>query len=114
MQLRDECSTCPQHIKPTDGCTRIAVGLACTFPTTTPEDSPKTPVLDIQIGGDHYKKMGAYQPWLVLQAHMTPEEFRGYMKGNAIVYLLREGKKGTDEDIAKAGHTLEGLLELIR
>ena len=67
---------------------------------------------DKQYGGDHYKKLGAYQPWEVLKAWLTPEEFRGYMKGTAIAYLAREQSKGGDLDIAKAMHTLAGFLEM--
>lgn len=69
-------------------------------------------ILDVQEGGDHYKKLGAYQPWEVLRAWLTPEEFRGYMKGTAIAYLAREQDKGGDLDIKKAVHTLQGLVEL--
>lgn len=69
--------------------------------------------LDVQEGGDHYKKLGAYQPWEVLRRWLTPEEFRGYMKGTAIVYLAREQDKGGMLDIRKAGHTLQGLVELL-
>jgi hypothetical protein len=71
-----------------------------------------TSVLDTQEGGDHYKKMGAYQPWEVLGHWLTPEEFRGYMKGTAIAYLAREREKGGTLDIKKAVHTLQGLVEL--
>ena len=69
--------------------------------------------LDTQVGGDHYKKLGAYQPWEVLRRWLTPEEFRGYMKGTAIAYLARERDKGGMVDISKAVHTLEGLVELL-
>lgn len=69
--------------------------------------------LDNQEGGDHYKKLGAYQPWEVLRRWLTPEEFRGYMKGTAIAYLAREQDKGGMLDIKKAGHTLQGLVELL-
>lgn len=69
-------------------------------------------VLSEQVGGDHYSKLGMYQPWEVLRHWMTSEEFRGFMKGNAIVYLAREGDKGGDQDIAKAAHTLRAQLEL--
>jgi hypothetical protein len=69
--------------------------------------------LDVQEGGDHYKKLGAYQPWEVLRRWLTPEEFRGYMKGTAIAYLAREQDKGGMLDIRKAGHTLQGLTELL-
>ena len=69
--------------------------------------------LDVQEGGDHYQKLGAYQPWEVLRRWLTPEEFRGYMKGTAIAYLAREQDKGGMLDIRKAGHTLQGLVELL-
>jgi len=59
--------------------------------------------LDTQHGGDHN-----YQPWQVLKAWLTPEEFRGYMKGTAIEYLAREG----DLDIKKGAHTLQAFLEM--
>lgn len=70
-------------------------------------------VLKEQHGGDHYKTLGAYQPWEVLKAWLTPEEFRGFMKGTAIAYLAREQQKGGDLDIKKATHTLEALIELM-
>jgi len=69
--------------------------------------------IDTQIGGDHYKKLGQYQPWEVLKAWLTPEEFRGYMKGTVIAYLARERDKGGDQDIAKSAHTLEALVEYL-
>lgn len=68
--------------------------------------------LNTQHGGDHYKKLGDYQPWLVLKNWLTPEEFRGYMKGTALAYLAREKDKGGNLDIEKAIHTLQALLEL--
>jgi hypothetical protein len=64
-----------------------------------------------QVDGDHYRKLGEFQPWNVLQRWLTPEEFRGYMKGTAIVYLARERDKGGDIDIAKALHYLQKLGE---
>ena len=68
--------------------------------------------LDTQEGGDHYKKLGEYQPWEVLKRWLTPEEFRGYMKGSAIAYLAREQGKGGMLDIRKAAHTLQALAEM--
>lgn len=67
--------------------------------------------LDTQVGGDHYKKLGIYQPWEVVNRWLTKEEFHGYMKGTAIAYLAREKDKGGNQDIEKAVHTLQGLLE---
>ena len=60
-----------------------------------------------QVGGDHYKKLGEYQPYKVLAHWMTPEELRGFAKGGAIAYLAREKDKGGDEDIRKAIHWLQ-------
>ena len=68
---------------------------------------------DVQIGGDHYKKLGAYQPWEVLAHCMTPDELRGFGKGTAIAYLMRERDKGGVQDITKARHTLQLLEELL-
>jgi Protein of unknwon function (DUF3310) len=65
-----------------------------------------------QEGGDHYKKMGEHQPWLVLKSWLTAEEFKGYMKGTAIAYLAREESKGGLLDIKKAAHTLAAYIEL--
>jgi len=64
-------------------------------------------VLDTQINGDHYKKLGQYQPWQVAAACMTPAELRGYMKGTVLAYLMREADKGGDIDIEKAQHTIQ-------
>lgn len=76
------------------------------------EKQDNVSALNEQIDGNHYIKQGDYQPWKVLKAWLTPEEFRGYMKGTAIAYLSREADKGGDQDIKKAAHTLEGLIAL--
>ena len=63
------------------------------------------------MGGDHYKETGL-QPWAAMQAWLTPEEFRGFLKGNAIKYLARANKKGREMDIQKASHYLQKLIEV--
>lgn len=65
---------------------------------------------DRQVGGDHYRSLDI-QPWDALRAWLTPEEFSGFMKWTAIVYLARTKHLG--EDVAKAHHTLEKLLEVL-
>lgn len=70
--------------------------------------------LNTQHGGNHYKDMGPHQPWLVLREWLTPEEFKGYMKGTAIAYLAREQLKGGLMDIKKAAHTLNAFVELTK
>jgi hypothetical protein len=57
----------------------------------------------VQIGGTHYKDMGM-QPWHVMEAVLTPEEFKGFLKGNIIKYAMRQGKKEGTDDGNKAQH----------
>jgi hypothetical protein len=68
---------------------------------------------ETQVGGTHYKDMGDFQPWDVLKHWLTPEEYRGYQKGVAIAYLARERAKGGDQDISKAAHHLQKLIEVL-
>jgi len=51
---------------------------------------------DIQAGGSHYKDMGV-QPWTVMEALLTREEFIGYLKGNLVKYGMRQGKKDSPD-----------------
>lgn len=76
------------------------------------DPAPTRSAFETQVGGAHYKAMGDYQPWEVLRHWLTPEEYRGYMKGTAIAYLARERAKGGTQDIAKAAHTLDALVEV--
>lgn len=46
-----------------------------------------------------------------IQAALTPEEFRGYCKGNALKYVWRERHKGGDESVAKANWYLKRLAD---
>ena len=68
---------------------------------------------ETQVGGTHYKDMGEFQPWDVLQHWLTPEEYRGYQKGVVIAYLARERGKGGDQDIRKAAHHLNKMVEVL-
>ena len=66
---------------------------------------------DIQIGGTHYKDMPV-QPWDVMQAVLTHEEFIGFLKGNVIKYSMRQGKKDGSDDAQKAMHYMQKLNEM--
>ncbi len=70
--------------------------------------------LDKQVGGDHYKRLGIYQPWVVLSRWLTPEELKGAIKKDVLSYLCRESDKGELEDMEKAQHTLELGLQLLK
>lgn len=61
--------------------------------------------LDIQEGGDHYKSM-AIQPVEYMMANEIP-----FMEGCVIKYVTRWRGKGGVEDLRKARHFLDLLIE---
>lgn len=46
-----------------------------------------------------------------IKAALSPEEFKGFCKGNVIKYVWREKFKGQNDDLAKASTYLEYLTE---
>jgi hypothetical protein len=78
---------------------------------TFPEDKKKVAVStapvasEQQVGGDHYKG-GDMQPIDVIDAFSLD-----FYEGSALKYLLRHRKKNGKEDILKAIHYLQLLLE---
>lgn len=67
---------------------------------------------DRQVGGGHYKAMPV-QPWTVMEAVLTTEEFIGFLKGNIIKYAMRQGLKDSD-DAGKMYHYQQKLAEIMR
>ena len=65
-----------------------------------------------QIGGNHYASK-AIQPWDAMQAWMSREEFAGYLRGNVIKYMARCNDKGGIEDVKKARHYIDKLIEVL-
>lgn len=65
---------------------------------------------DIQVGGNHYRDHKV-QPWDVMREYMTEGEFRGFLWGNIIKYMLRWRTKGGLEDLRKAEHYLSKLIK---
>lgn len=59
-----------------------------------------------QVGGSHYVTK-AIQPWEVIEANGM-----GFFDGNALKYVMRYRDKGGAEDLRKAIHYLEKLLEI--
>jgi hypothetical protein len=53
------------------------------------------------------------QPWDYMQATMSPEAFEGFLLGNVIKYVSRYKKKNGREDLRKAQHYLEKMLETV-
>jgi len=58
----------------------------------------------------HYNAGGAIECIDAIEAALTPEEFRGFCKGNIIKYAWRERHKGGHESLAKAQWYLQRLL----
>ena len=59
-----------------------------------------------QIGGDHYQKMKIQPVDYIVENDM------GYMEGNIIKYISRYNYKGGLEDLKKAQHYIEMLIEI--
>lgn len=61
---------------------------------------------DRQVGGDHYRRLGRLQPWDVWFAwELNP------FQASILKYVVRYPKKGGVEDLEKAKHYLEKLIE---
>lgn len=61
---------------------------------------------DIQVAGDHYKRQ-PLQPWDYIAANNL-----GFFEGNIVKYVTRWRDKGGVEDLRKARHYLDKLIEL--
>ena len=75
----------------------------------SPEDAKV--IADMVDHPPHYTQ-GGIECIEAIEAALTPEEFRGYIKGNAIKYIWREQHKGGDESMKKALWYLRRLLKL--
>lgn len=75
------------------------------------EGANGTSANDIQVGGQHYKTM-PIQPWEVMEAVLTHEEFVGFLKGNVLKYSMRAGRKEGSDDANKARHYMMKLREV--
>jgi len=64
-----------------------------------------TPANEQQVGGAHYA-VKAIQPWDFIIANNI-----GYLEGNVIKYVSRWKDKGGVEDLKKAQHYLQKLIE---
>jgi hypothetical protein len=61
---------------------------------------------DIQVGGSHYKEQDI-QPWDAIHAWKL-----GFFSGNVVKYVARHNQKGGVNDLRKARHYLDKLIEL--
>ncbi|WAV98676.1 DUF3310 domain-containing protein [Oxalobacter aliiformigenes] len=80
-------------------------------PATSPEKSQEQVVHDPVKTPNHYT-VGGLEVKDILKAKLTPEEYRGYCKGNIIKYLMRAEYKGNPvQDYAKANQYSQWLIE---
>jgi hypothetical protein len=61
---------------------------------------------DKQIGGSHYRKGGEIQPWDIIKAWELD-----FWEGNVVKYVLRWKHKDGVQDLKKARHYLDYLIE---
>ena len=61
---------------------------------------------ETQVGGEHYKRK-LIQPWDYIAANDL-----GYFEGNIVKYVSRWREKAGVEDLKKARHYLDKLIEL--
>lgn len=116
-ESRDGCSGCAAYVDNIgDRSLCAALGTECAtegimwvkhvptgFNGTCAADIPKTLGAKDQINPDHYK-VGGIETIEYLKAKLSPEEFQGYLKGNALKYLSRSNYKHDNpiEDFKKA------------
>lgn len=75
------------------------------------EQQPDTPSIEpaataVQVGGDHYKKLGI-QPIEYISANNL-----GFCEGNVVKYVSRWKDKNGLQDLEKAKHYIELLIEM--
>ena len=68
---------------------------------TPEEEQDYAPEPDMVNEPPHYKQ-GGIECIDAIRAALTPEEFRGFCKGNALKYVWRELHKGGNESMRKA------------
>ena len=67
---------------------------------------------DVITNPKHYQGSQGLEVIEVHKNFLTEEELRGYYKGNALKYLLRERNKNGLVDLKKARQHLDWLIEL--
>jgi len=69
-------------------------------------------VLPDQVNHPPHYTDGGIECIEAIEAQLTNEEYRGYLKGNIAKYLWRERRKGGTESLKKAQWYLERLVQL--
>lgn len=72
----------------------------------TPPGTEVTPALAVQVGGSHYKNL-KIQPVEYITANEIP-----YLEGNVIKYITRWRSKGGIDDLNKAKHYIDLIIDM--
>lgn len=93
----------------TNACKMVWVAEAVLAPLTAPAkaEEPAHRALDVQVGGGHYKDM-AIQPIEYIMANAIP-----FPEGAVIKYVTRWRAKNGAEDLKKARHMLDMIIEAV-
>jgi hypothetical protein len=62
---------------------------------------------EVQVGGDHYRANGKYQIW-----DLVVDMGWDFFQGNVISYVHRYRQKGGVDDLRKARHYLDKMIEI--
>ena len=86
----------------------IAEGAAEEVPLPVPAPEPEhvATALDVQVGGEHYKKM-KIQPVEFIHANGIP-----FIEGNIVKYIVRWREKNGIKDLEKVKHYVDLLIQL--
>jgi len=70
---------------------------------------------DVVSHPSHYQLSNGIEVIDVIKGVLTPEQYKGYLKGNLIKYILRAGKKDNEaQDLGKGNMYLEWLIGCLR
>lgn len=85
-------------------------GGVCTVPWLIKEEPPV--VQEDTVNHPSHYTDGGIEAIEAIEAQLTAEEFRGYLKGNIAKYIWRERYKGGTESLKKARWYLDRLIDL--
>jgi hypothetical protein len=81
----------------------------CPVPWATKEEPPV--IQDDQVNHPPHYTEGGIETIEAIEAELTAEEYRGYMKGNITKYIWRERLKGGTQSLKKAQWYLDRLIQ---
>lgn len=79
---------------------------------TSGDDLKEHPVLVDNVNHPSHYTDGGIECIEAIEAQLTPEEYRGYLKGNVAKYVWREKHKGGIQSLQKAQWYLTRLVDI--